>query len=196
VPNVTIPTHKHLCVRDPDLMFPFDETESGPPSPGERRALDVCSACPSLLHCRRWAVSANLSHGVVGGLTRSQRRGLGSRLAVLRPDEPRQNRQVLATVLAAQREFRPAREVDPEIVSALMDGVTVDAGPWERAVAAVALVLRGLAKVQVQRDLGVHARQLLRWCERYAVGEPLVHPERVWVNGGHRHRSSSTGARR
>lgn len=183
-----------LCVRDPELMFPLDERESGSPSPGERRALAVCSECPSLRKCRSWALTANLSHGIVGGLTRAQRRRLVAPSTISWQGARPPNRDVLVTVLAAQRGFRPVRDVDPEIVSALMDGLQLSATRWERAVAAVALVLRGLSKVQVQRDLEVHARQLLRWCDRYAEGRPLVHPERVRLNGGTRS-SAAAGAK-
>jgi hypothetical protein len=193
MPQIEKVARKYLCVRDPELMFPFEEREIGAPSPGEQAALEVCAACPSLRRCRRWALTASLSHGVVGGLTRAQRRGLVGAEATCRQRGRAEKREVLATVLAAQRDFRPAQEVDPEVVSALMDGLSVEASPWERAIAAVALVLRGLSKVEVQRNLDVHARQLLRWCDRYATGKPLVHPERVRINGGARRHSQTTG---
>lgn len=83
------------CVAaDPELFFP---TADAGPALAEQvaAAKAVCGRCPVLAQCRRWAVT-QLPHGIAGGLTEDERRGLRAR-------EPHR-RTVAAPVNATARE--------------------------------------------------------------------------------------------
>lgn len=63
----------------------FDvDTFFGPPTEShgvrirrERMARRICSRCPVLESCRRFAAETGQPHGIWGGLTESERRNLG-----------------------------------------------------------------------------------------------------------------------
>jgi WhiB family transcriptional regulator, redox-sensing transcriptional regulator len=60
--------------QDPELWFPVGS--SGPALLQEQQAKDVCSACPSRVSCRRYALDNGIDDGVWGGLGELERRWL------------------------------------------------------------------------------------------------------------------------
>ncbi|MFN2518770.1 MAG: WhiB family transcriptional regulator [Jatrophihabitantaceae bacterium] len=60
--------------------FYHPENERGPSrTKRERRAKAVCSACPVIENCLRWALSAREPYGVWGGLSAEERESLLTR---------------------------------------------------------------------------------------------------------------------
>lgn len=59
---------------DPELFFPIGST--GPALDQIAEAKLVCSLCPLLEACRRWALDSGEEHGVWGGLSEDERRAL------------------------------------------------------------------------------------------------------------------------
>lgn len=63
---------------DPDLFFP----EGAGAAAKAEDAKKICSRCPVLLACRRWALETRQDYGVLGGMTEDERRAAhGRRLA-------------------------------------------------------------------------------------------------------------------
>lgn len=54
---------------DPDLFFSSDDK-------AQRRALELCKACPVREECLRWAVEHREMYGIWGGMEESDRRSL------------------------------------------------------------------------------------------------------------------------
>ncbi|OLM03566.1 WhiB-like transcription regulator [Pseudonocardia sp. Ae406_Ps2] len=59
---------------DPELFFPT-ATAGAALIEAESAAVAVCTGCPVIAECRRWAV-AEQPHGIAGGLTEAQRTAL------------------------------------------------------------------------------------------------------------------------
>lgn len=59
---------------DPELFFPISEV--GPGARQIERAKAVCTRCPVRGECLSYAVDSGLDHGVFGGTTAVERRGL------------------------------------------------------------------------------------------------------------------------
>ncbi len=90
---------------DPEVFFPV--AESGPVQ--ERQVAEakvVCAGCPVRSECLAWAL-VTLPHGVAGGLSAEERRGLGASrpVRVGPPPEatPRERAQAGRAALAAGR---------------------------------------------------------------------------------------------
>jgi len=64
---------------DPDLFFPIGNT--GPALLQIEEAKTVCRRCPVMEQCLQWAMEANESHGVWGGLSEDERRAMKRRAA-------------------------------------------------------------------------------------------------------------------
>ncbi|MET7995698.1 WhiB family transcriptional regulator [Amycolatopsis sp. NPDC005232] len=56
---------------DPELFFPLPHAR-----PQIRHAKAVCAACPVRLNCLHLALGHGLDHGIFGGFTAEERRGL------------------------------------------------------------------------------------------------------------------------
>lgn len=59
---------------DPELWFPV--TEVGPGAAQVAAAKAVCAGCPVAVECLEFAQALGLDHGVFGGLSAAERRGL------------------------------------------------------------------------------------------------------------------------
>jgi WhiB family redox-sensing transcriptional regulator len=68
--------------QDPELFFPSSTNEGKRQA---RRALAVCAACPVLEQCREWALSLDISDGILGGLTPRQRERRRTERGLRRP---------------------------------------------------------------------------------------------------------------
>lgn len=66
-----------LEVDDPELFFPVGET--GPARIQIERAKEVCGTCAVRENCLNWAMFNNISDGIWGGLSESERRSLKRR---------------------------------------------------------------------------------------------------------------------
>jgi WhiB family redox-sensing transcriptional regulator len=59
-----------LCAQtDPEVFFPD-------PGGSTRDAKRICARCPIRVGCLRWALETRQAHGVWGGLSERERRGL------------------------------------------------------------------------------------------------------------------------
>jgi WhiB family redox-sensing transcriptional regulator len=67
---------------NPDLFFPVSST--GRSLEQVARAKAVCAACIVRRQCLQYALAANETHGVWGGMTEEERRRLGSRVRRIR----------------------------------------------------------------------------------------------------------------
>lgn len=77
VPPAAAQPGRVLCAADPERMFPVDESRhAGQATPGERRALVVCDACPLSAECRTVVLGMELLYGVTGGMTAAERRAV------------------------------------------------------------------------------------------------------------------------
>lgn len=47
----------------------------------------VCAVCPVLEHCRLWSIHTNLTHGIAGGLTESERLAIRQELQLVGEEE-------------------------------------------------------------------------------------------------------------
>ncbi|MFN6547222.1 WhiB family transcriptional regulator [Mycolicibacterium nivoides] len=61
---------------DPTLFFKPDNEPRARAAHRERLAKQICHTCPVMLACRSHSVHAGESHGIWGGLTAIERRGL------------------------------------------------------------------------------------------------------------------------
>jgi WhiB family redox-sensing transcriptional regulator len=62
---------------DPELFFPVGN--AGPAMAQLAHAKRVCADCPVQSLCLEWALVAGIDHGVWGGLSEDERRGLRRR---------------------------------------------------------------------------------------------------------------------
>ena len=62
---------------DPELFFPL--SDKGPGARQADQAKAVCARCPVRARCLEYALDNGLGHGVFGGLTETERRGLRRR---------------------------------------------------------------------------------------------------------------------
>ncbi|MGX7730134.1 WhiB family transcriptional regulator [Rhodococcus sp. 2H158] len=60
----------------PDTFYAPEDETWGERQRRERAARDICAACPVRLPCRDHAVKNKEQHGIWGGLTERERRGL------------------------------------------------------------------------------------------------------------------------
>ena len=63
--------------RNPELFFPTGSTGSALRQ--INRAKAVCSQCPVIAECLRWAIDTGVDHGVWGGLSEDERKSLKRR---------------------------------------------------------------------------------------------------------------------
>jgi len=52
-----------------------------------RDCRSVCALCPVLEHCRLWSIHTNLTHGIAGGLTESERLSIRQELQLVGDEE-------------------------------------------------------------------------------------------------------------
>jgi WhiB family redox-sensing transcriptional regulator len=71
---------------DPELFFPIGTTGASVLQVQEAKA--VCRHCPVLGPCLTWALEVGVEHGVWGGQTEEERRGLRRRRARARTSRP------------------------------------------------------------------------------------------------------------
>jgi WhiB family transcriptional regulator, redox-sensing transcriptional regulator len=70
--------HRAACRdEDPELFFPVSET--GPGARQTAQAKVVCARCPVRAECLEYALENGLDHGIFGGLTERERRGVHAR---------------------------------------------------------------------------------------------------------------------
>lgn len=62
---------------DPDLFFPL--TSAGPSVPQIAQAKRVCGRCPVRSECLEFALATRQVHGIWGGTSEDERRGLRAR---------------------------------------------------------------------------------------------------------------------
>ncbi|HET6504450.1 MAG TPA: WhiB family transcriptional regulator [Amycolatopsis sp.] len=62
---------------DPELFFPV--SEMGPGARQAAQAKAVCARCPVRAECLEYALDNGLDHGIFGGLTERERRGVRTR---------------------------------------------------------------------------------------------------------------------
>jgi WhiB family transcriptional regulator, redox-sensing transcriptional regulator len=62
---------------DPELFFPLSDQGPGARQADEAKA--VCARCPVRERCLEYALDNGLDHGIFGGLTETERRGLRRR---------------------------------------------------------------------------------------------------------------------
>ena len=67
--------HQAACLEeDPELFFPIGE--KGPARNQMDEAKSVCRRCRVREECLAWALESGQDHGVLGGMTEIERRGL------------------------------------------------------------------------------------------------------------------------
>src|SRR5437870_1708886 len=67
--------HQARCAgEEPELFFPVGAT--GPALDQIRRAKAICAQCPVRAECLKWALASRQDHGIWGGMTEEERRGL------------------------------------------------------------------------------------------------------------------------
>ncbi len=67
--------HRSACLEeDPELFFPIGD--AGPARDQMEIAKRVCARCEVLESCLAWALDSGLDHGVMGGMTETERREL------------------------------------------------------------------------------------------------------------------------
>lgn len=64
---------------DPELFFHPDGERDEARASRDRQAKAVCSRCPVIVECLRWALAADEKFGVFGGLTEGERAALRQR---------------------------------------------------------------------------------------------------------------------
>jgi WhiB family redox-sensing transcriptional regulator len=61
------------CAQVPDVFYPEDGLQ---PSASTKLAKEICERCPIMNECAQYALEANETHGIWGGMTAFERRQL------------------------------------------------------------------------------------------------------------------------
>lgn len=80
-PTLTEPW-RHLAAcrgHNPDYWFPQQSRTATTITPAAQKAITICKTCPVQQQCATWATNKPETHGIWGGLTAEQRRGIRRR---------------------------------------------------------------------------------------------------------------------